>query len=82
MERFVYNKYGYVPPGAVNIMRPGPFGNPFEIGRDGDREEVIAKHAAWIQDSGAGAGRTPRPRQEASSWARASVLLLPQALSR
>lgn len=42
----VLNKYhhgGQVPPGAVNIMRGTPFGNPFIIGRDGDRVQVIAK---------------------------------------
>jgi hypothetical protein len=41
----------------VYIGRPGkgktaaecPWGNPFVIGRDGDRDEVIAKYAAWIQ---------------------------------
>lgn len=32
----------------VYIGRPGPWGNPFEIGRDGSREEVIEKYAAWI----------------------------------
>lgn len=28
--------------------RPGPWGNPFVIGRDGDRAQVIAKHRAWL----------------------------------
>ena len=32
------------------IGRPGPYGNPFTIGRDGSREEVIAKHRAWIME--------------------------------
>ena len=31
-----------------NIGRPGIFGNPFIIGRDGTREEVINKHYNWI----------------------------------
>jgi hypothetical protein len=26
----------------------GKWGNPFEIGRDGTREEVIERYAAWI----------------------------------
>lgn len=30
------------------VGRPGPFGNPFEIGKDGTRDEVIAKHNAWL----------------------------------
>jgi len=34
--------------GDVYIGRPGRFGNPFAIGRDGDRSEVIAKFEAWI----------------------------------
>jgi hypothetical protein len=33
----------------VSIGRPGIWGNPFVIGRDGTREEVIAKHARWIR---------------------------------
>lgn len=33
----------------VYIGRPGKWGNPFVIGRDGTREEVIAKYEAWIK---------------------------------
>ncbi len=32
----------------VYIGRPGPWGNPFEIGKDGDREEVVEKYAKWL----------------------------------
>jgi hypothetical protein len=32
----------------VYIGRGTKWGNPFIIGRDGDRDEVIAKHALWI----------------------------------
>ena len=32
----------------VYIGRPGPYGNPFEIGRDGNREEVVEKYAEWV----------------------------------
>jgi len=32
----------------VYIGRPGPFGNPFTIGRDGTREEVVEKYAEWV----------------------------------
>ena len=28
--------------------RPGILGNPFEIGKDGTRDEVCEKHAAWL----------------------------------
>ncbi len=33
----------------VNIGRPSKWGNPFVIGRDGDRAEVIRKHLIWIE---------------------------------
>lgn len=32
----------------VYIGRPSKFGNPFSIGKDGDRDEVIEKYRAWI----------------------------------
>lgn len=34
----------------VYIGRPGRWGNPFRIGRDGNREEVIAKYRKWIME--------------------------------
>jgi hypothetical protein len=40
---------GPIPPTAKYCGRPSPLGNPFVIGRDGTREEVIAKHAAWVE---------------------------------
>ena len=33
----------------VYIGRPGKWGNPFEIGKDGTREEVIEKYREWIK---------------------------------
>ena len=32
----------------VYIGRPSKWGNPFTIGRDGDRAEVIRKYREWI----------------------------------
>ncbi len=32
----------------VYIGRPSKWGNPFAIGRDGTRDEVIAKYQAWL----------------------------------
>lgn len=32
----------------VYIGRPSRWGNPFHIGRDGTREQVIAKFRAWV----------------------------------
>jgi hypothetical protein len=45
----IWNKgRGPVPPQAVYVGRPTKWGNPFAIGRDGTRDEVIAKYRAWI----------------------------------
>ena len=45
----VLNKYAVgIPPGAVYIGRGSKWGNPFRIGIDGDRNEVIRKYAEWI----------------------------------
>lgn len=48
----VLNKHAVgIPAGAaVYIGRGGKWGNPFRIGRDGDRAAVIAKHEAWLRD--------------------------------
>lgn len=49
----VLNKHhhgGKVPPGAANIMRGTPFGNPFVIGVHGDRAEVIRRYRVWLRD--------------------------------
>lgn len=52
----VYNKHhNDAPPDAVYIGRPSKWGNHYVIGRDGTREEVIAKHKADI---------TPKMRAE------------------
>jgi hypothetical protein len=32
----------------IYIGRPGKWGNPFAIGKDGSRDEVIAKYRRWI----------------------------------
>ena len=33
----------------VYIGRPSKWGNPFSIGKDGDREEVLYKYKEWIK---------------------------------
>ena len=30
-----------MPPHTVNVARPGPWGNPFKVGRDGTRAECV-----------------------------------------
>jgi hypothetical protein len=39
---------GPIPPTAIYCGRPSPLGNPFVIGKDGTRDEVIEKHKAWL----------------------------------
>jgi len=47
----VCNKYhNTARPGAVYIGRGSPYGNPFVIGRDGDRNEVCEKYAAMLKN--------------------------------
>lgn len=36
-------------PNDVYIGRPSKWGNPFVIGRDGDRHEVIVKYRKWLK---------------------------------
>lgn len=39
----------YVAPGSVvRIDRKSKWGNPFVIGKDGDRDEVIRKYESWL----------------------------------
>jgi len=35
-------------PNSVYVGRPSIWGNPFAIGRDGTRDEVIAKYETWL----------------------------------
>lgn len=34
---------------AVSIMRPNKYGNPYFLGRDGTRRQVIAKYEKYIR---------------------------------
>lgn len=34
----------------IFIGRPSPWGNPYKIGVDGTREEVVEKYRQWIQE--------------------------------
>ena len=49
----VINKHhhgGQVPPGAVNIMRGTPFGNPFTISEHLPRGEVVRRFRIYLWD--------------------------------
>lgn len=41
---------GVIPKGVIYIGRGSPWGNPFVIGRDGTREEVIEKFDLYLKD--------------------------------
>lgn len=47
MTRVVHKKN----PHDVYIGRPSKWGNPFEIGKDGTRAQVIAKYEEWIRNN-------------------------------
>jgi len=48
----VLNKHrDAIPDGAVYVGRPTKWGNPFVIGRDGDRSEVIRRYKEWLLSS-------------------------------
>ena len=47
----VLNRHSYhnpIPEGTVLVARPSKWGNPFVLGRDGTREEVIHKYREYI----------------------------------
>lgn len=44
----VWNKHALPPSNAVYVGRPSKWGNPFVIGRDGDRAQVIDKYRNWL----------------------------------
>jgi hypothetical protein len=39
---------GSLLPGQAYVGRPSPLGNPFVVGRDGSRQEVIAIYRRWL----------------------------------
>lgn len=39
-----------MPPNAIYVGRPTKWGNPFKIGVDGNREQVIKKYEAWLDE--------------------------------
>lgn len=48
MAKVLNKRRDRIPTGAVYIGRPGKWGNPFVIGRDGDRAQVIAKYREYL----------------------------------
>lgn len=48
MAKVLNKKRSGVPVGAIYIGRPSKWGNPFVIGKDGTRDEVIAKYRTYL----------------------------------
>lgn len=48
MPKVLNSRHGNPPEGAVYIGRPSFWGNPFTIGVDGNRAEVIEKYRAQL----------------------------------
>lgn len=48
MTKVLNKRIDTIPPDAVYVGRPSKWGNPFVIGRDGTREEVIAKYLEYL----------------------------------
>jgi hypothetical protein len=49
MPKVLNKKHDLIPLGnSVYIGRPSPWGNPFVIGQDGTREEVIEKFRVYL----------------------------------
>lgn len=49
MPRVLNKARDVIPTGAVYVGRPTKWGNPFALGRDGDRATVVRKYREWIQ---------------------------------
>lgn len=52
MPRVLNKKLHGIPAGAIYIGRPSKWGNPFVIGKDGSREDVIHKYCEYLASSG------------------------------
>lgn len=50
MPKVLNMRTDQIPKDAVYVGRPTKWGNPFIIGKDGTREEVIDKYADWLDD--------------------------------
>ena len=45
MNKVVHCKKSYY---DIYIRRPSKWGNPFVIGKDGDRKQVVGKYKEWL----------------------------------
>lgn len=49
MPQVLNKSHDQIPSTAVYVGRPTRWGNPFVIGRDGSREDVIRKYRVWLE---------------------------------
>lgn len=49
MRTRIVNLHTYKKSGVIRADRTTPFGNPFIMGKGSTREQVIAKHMAWLR---------------------------------
>jgi hypothetical protein len=49
VKTYVVNSWRYPDLVDVSIMRPSIWGNPFRIGRDGSRQDVLVKYEAYAR---------------------------------
>ena len=48
MPKVLNKRVDQIPPDAIYVGRPSKWGNPFKIGRDGTREEVVAMYRKYL----------------------------------
>ncbi len=46
--RVLNKKTDEIPPDAIYVGRPSKWGNPYKVGRDGERAEVIALYRHYL----------------------------------
>lgn len=51
MPKVLNKRDSGIPKGAIYIGRPSKWGNPFVIGRDGTRDEVVRKYRGYVLSS-------------------------------
>ncbi|MCP9889080.1 DUF4326 domain-containing protein [Cyanobium sp. ATX 6A2] len=57
-------RLSYALPGQAYVGRPSPLGNPFQLGRDGSRAEVITRYRRWLWARMQAPGSTERRELE------------------
>ena len=48
MPKVLNKRIDQIPPDAIYVGRPSKWGNPYVVGKDGTREEVIQKYRNYL----------------------------------